>query len=431
MKRCSKYFYVLLTVLLLITAFHSPIYAADNAQLTIIPLAYGQVQSGSFSANESSSVYYAITITKKQAITIYGTQTEGKYVSLSLYDEDMNYVTHQSTISKDENFRWRTSNLSPGKYYIRASSHYSAIKYTIAYASSPYPNATSLARAQKVSGKVTSSHKENFYKIVLTRPSTITFTCTKEEGPYLCLCLYDENGSSVEHMSVLREDSTFSWTPKNLSSGTYYLEVSRHMYDVNYRISWTIKGPDAVTDLRSSKRKTNMVTLKWTRASKASKYIVSIYNSKKKTYKTYKTVTSSTCTVKKLKAGTKYKFKIVPVMKYGSEQIKGDEKILKVATAPKKAKRPTIKFHHSGTIYGTPVNYYVIKWKKVKGATGYEVYGKTKGSSKWETFTTKSKSDMLYVAKGFTAQIKVRAYTVNNGVYSYGAFSKVKIVKSK
>lgn len=433
MKQHFKHLNVLLASLLLIFAFYLPVQAAEEKEPTIIPLAQGQTMSGSFSDNESSEVFYLITITQEQAITIYGTQTEGEYVSLSIYDQDMKHITHQSSVSSRANYSWRTEILTPGKYYIGVSSHYTAINYTVTYDPSPYPNAISLERTKKVSGKVTSANSKNTYKIVLTKPLTITFSCTKDKGPYLGLELFDEKGAYVDHMSMLKKDAAFSWTPdKKLSAGTYYLHVSRHMDDVNYKISWQVKGPSAVKNLRVSKKTTNMITLKWSKASGASKYIVYMYNTKNKTYKTYKTVTSTTCKVKKLKAGTKYTFKVVPVMKYGSEQIKGDAQKIKTATAPKKVNAPTVTYYKSGTLYGTPVNYYKVKWKKVTGATGYQVYVKAHGTDGWKkSGTVKSNSCMFYVVKGFSAQVKVRAYTSNDGVNSYGAFSKVKTIKSR
>lgn len=540
MKQQFKHLYVLLASLLLIFVFYLPAQAAEEKEPTIIPLAQGQVLSGSFSDKESTEVYYSITITQEQAITIYGTQTEGEYVSLSLYDQNMKYVSHQSTVTTNANYKWRTKSLAPGNYYIGASSHFAAVEYTItydpspfpnaiplaqgqiqtgsfssqgatsayylititqkqaitiygtlttgknislhlydqdgnslprnssetnntnyrlrtdalapgnyyigvnssdtvvdytiAYDSMPYPNAILLERTQQVSSNLTSTHTQDIYKLVLTEPLFIAFHFTKNKGPYLDLRLYDAEGEYVSHMSTVTEDAKFSWSPnKKLPAGTYYLSVSGDEDNINYNIFWQIKGPDAVENLRGTKKTTNTITLKWKKASKASKYIVYTYNSKKKTYKKYKTVTSTTCKVKKLKIATKYKFKVVPVMKYGSEEIPGDEEIIETATAPKNVSAPTITFYSSGTLSGVPVNYYTVKWKKVKGATGYDVYVKSSKDKKWRNAgSTGSTSAKLYVVKGYSAQVKVRAYiSPNTKEYSYGAFSSVKTINSR
>lgn len=75
-----------------------------------------------------------------------------------------------------------------------------------------------------------------------------------------------------------------------------------------------------------------------------------------------------------------------------------------------------------------------VKWKKVAGAAGYEVYRstkKTKGFKKVKT-TTAVKFVNKKLKKGKTYKTyyyKVRAYKVYNGKKIYGKFSKVKKVK--
>lgn len=433
MKQYFKHFYVLLASLLLIFAFCMPVQAAEEKEPTIIPLAQGQVRSGSFSDKESAEVYYSITITQKQAITIYGTQTKGEYVSLSLCKSNMSSVDHQSTVSREATYKWRTKVLEPGNYYICVSSHFSAVDYTITYDPSAYPNAIPLERTKQISGTLTSEHDEDTYKIVLPESLSIIFDVTKTKGPYLSLDLYDESGAYVTHMSTVTEAAEFDWAPdEKLSAGTYYITASRHTTDVNYTISWQVKGPDSVENLRASKTTTNTITLKWKKSAGASKYIVYMNPAKKKGYKKYRTVTSNTCKVTKLSTATKYKFKIVPTTMYGAETILGDEEIVEIATAPKKVATPTVKFRSSSTISGVPVNYYTVKWKKVKGASGYEVYLKGKGTNGWKNSgSTKSTSTTIYIVKGYSGQIKIRAYTASDEHYSYGAFSKVKTIKSK
>lgn len=540
MKQFSKHFYVLLASLLLIFAFYLPVHAEGETEPRIIPLAQGQTLNGSFPDNGSTKVYYAITITEKQAITVYGTQPKGKYVSLSIYDQDMKYVDHQSLVSTTaSSYSWRTDILEPGNYYICASCNY-AISYTITYDPSPfpnsiplaqgqvqsgsfsgdgytydyyyititqkqaitiygtqpkrndislslhdqagkylssnstetrdtnyrfrtetldpgnyyliigssdtitnytiaydprlYPNAVPLARKQKISSKIASSYDIDSYQIVLTEPLSITFSGTKNKNTDLSFSLLNEDGDSISRMYTDEDDGTnFSCSPdQKLSKGTYYLLVSGDEDNVTYSISWQVKGPAAVGNLRASKKTTNAITLKWKKSSGASKYIVYTYNTKKKTYQKYKTVTSATCKVTKLKTATKYKFKVVPVMKYGSEEIQGDAEIIQTATAPKKVNTPTVTYRSAGSLSGVPVNYYKMKWKKVKGASGYEVYVKAQGTNGWKkSGTTKSTSTLLYVVKGYSAQVKVRAYISNSGNYSYGAFSNAKTINSR
>ena len=74
---------------------------------------------------------------------------------------------------------------------------------------------------------------------------------------------------------------------------------------------------------------------------------------------------------------------------------------------------------------------YTVKWKKVKGAKGYQVRESAKEAGEWFT-STKFTSKCTYKTGGSTIdtfKIKVRAYKIVNGRKKYGAWSKVKTIK--
>ena len=121
---------------------------------------------------------------------------------------------------------------------------------------------------------------------------------------------------------------------------------------------------------------------------------------------------------------------MIPIANNNGEEIEGDETVFKAATTPAKVAIKSIKKIAASSLSGVPVNYYKISWKKVKNAKGYDVYVKTKGG-KWKKIDyTSSKSSTIYVVKGFTAQIKVRAYTSTKDAITYGPYSKIKTIKS-
>lgn len=69
-----------------------------------------------------------------------------------------------------------------------------------------------------------------------------------------------------------------------------------------------------------------------------------------------------------------------------------------------------------------------ISWKKVTGATGYEVYCKVSDNNYWENYVTLDSSTLSYdhrVVTGKYYYYKVRAIYKYNGVISYGSFSAV------
>ena len=78
--------------------------------------------------------------------------------------------------------------------------------------------------------------------------------------------------------------------------------------------------------------------------------------------------------------------------------------------------------------YKSKANVVKVKWNKVKGATGYEVYRKGNASKKWIKIATTSKTNCVVneVYKDYQVQIKVRAYKKVNGVKQYAPYSSVK-----
>ena len=74
---------------------------------------------------------------------------------------------------------------------------------------------------------------------------------------------------------------------------------------------------------------------------------------------------------------------------------------------------------------------YKISWKKVKKASGYEVYAYMVGSKKWMKVKTTKKN--YYVLTNILSnnklKIKVRAYKNKSGVKEYGKFSKKLSIK--
>ena len=74
---------------------------------------------------------------------------------------------------------------------------------------------------------------------------------------------------------------------------------------------------------------------------------------------------------------------------------------------------------------------YTVKWKKVKGAKGYQVWLSSREAGEWYT-TTSFTSKCSFKTGGSsidTYKIKVRAYKVVKGKKKYGAWSKVKTIK--
>ena len=74
-----------------------------------------------------------------------------------------------------------------------------------------------------------------------------------------------------------------------------------------------------------------------------------------------------------------------------------------------------------------------LKWKSVEKATGYKVYRRVYGTTKWTL--VKTTSSLSYANTAVTSkktyQYRIRAYRTMNGVTIYGPYSTIKKIKTK
>lgn len=89
---------------------------------------------------------------------------------------------------------------------------------------------------------------------------------------------------------------------------------------------------DAPANIDATKTK-NSVTLVWDDVTGASAYRVYKYNASKEKYEKYKDVTVSKCKITDLKAGTKYKFKVVALKKNQGKYTEGEYATISVTTS--------------------------------------------------------------------------------------------------
>ena len=164
---------------------------------------------------------------------------------------------------------------------------------------------------------------------------------------------------------------------------------------------------------------TSEIKLTWKKVTGADGYRVYQYNSKTGKYEKIKTTTGTSYTVKKLKAGTTYKFAVKAYTKDNGETLWAAS-YKKFTTATKPA-TPTVKAT-AGSKQAT------ISWNKVTGATGYVVYMQDEfgdykkiGSTKKTSYTRKK------LTKGKTYYFRVRAYKTVDGKNIYGGYKTVKV----
>lgn len=171
----------------------------------------------------------------------------------------------------------------------------------------------------------------------------------------------------------------------------------------------------AVINPKLTTSKTTSLKFSWTKTA-GLKYRLQLYKGSKRV--SDKTTTGGTYTFASLTAGTSYTLKFTA----GGRTIS-----VKVATLPGRTTLSSVK--KSGTTKAK------VSWKKVSGATAYEVYLKN-GSGKYKLVKTITKGTTVSytqtrLKKGNTYSFKVRAYVKVGSKKYYGSCSSVKKLKMK
>lgn len=165
----------------------------------------------------------------------------------------------------------------------------------------------------------------------------------------------------------------------------------------------------------------NAIKVTWKKASNAEKYQVYRATSKNGTYKLIKTTTARSYINKGLTTGTKYYYKVRAVN--GSR--KGAYSVPKYAT-------PSLKKVTNVTCSKTSSSV-TLKWNKVNGASGYQIYRANKKAGTYKkiaTVTTATyKNEKL--ESGVQYYYKIRAYRKVGETTKVGAFSTIKTCKTK
>lgn len=220
-------------------------------------------------------------------------------------------------------------------------------------------------------------------------------------------------------------DYTVNYEAGRINPGRYTVKVTfKGKYSGTKKLSFTIKPQ--VTNKISASQTTNSVTLKWNKVTGATGYTIYQYNEKTKKWVTVKTLTATSLTVKNLKAGTVYKFKI-KAYKNDEGTISGAASgIFTTATKP-----ATPKITKLTTTKGKAT----LNWSNVSGESGYEVYYSANKNSGFKQATTTNanvvKASKSKLTSGKTYYFKVRAYKTVDGTKIYSAWSAVKSVKIK
>lgn len=250
------------------------------------------------------------------------------------------------------------------------------------------------------------------------------YTALSQYGPYSLLKDVGKSTLSTKDTSLL-------------TNKTYYYKVRPYRIDNNERIYGEFSEVvSSRPDLDSTKAKAssngyNSIKVSWSKVDGASGYKIYRSTSKNGKYYLKETITKGSIlsyTNTKLTTGKTYYYKVKPY------RIVNNEKVYNYY-CPEVSAKPILS-KPSVTLSSKVTKKVNIKWNKISGASGYELYRSTnkKGSySKIKTITKGSTTS--YVNSNLSSKkgyyYKVKAYRIVNNKKVYSSYSSVKYVKTK
>ena len=187
--------------------------------------------------------------------------------------------------------------------------------------------------------------------------------------------------------------------------------------------------PPKVTNLKSSKKTYNSITLSWDKIDNVTGYKVYRYDVKTESYKLIKTISNASTTSytnSKLTSATKYLYKVRSYKIVNNKTHNGDYSSSLAATT--KPPTPTVKLTSPST------KKIKLTWTNISSrTTGYNIYMATSKNGTYKNIGSTSKKSFTKgsLKKGKTYYFKVRAYRTIDGKKVYSSYSSIKSIKCK
>ena len=187
--------------------------------------------------------------------------------------------------------------------------------------------------------------------------------------------------------------------------------------------------PPKVTNLKSSKKTYNSITLSWDKIDNVTGYKVYRYDVKTESYKLIETISDASTTSytnSKLTSATKYLYKVRSYKIVNNKTHNGDYSSSLAATT--KPPTPTVKLTSPST------KKIKLTWTNISSrTTGYNIYMATSKNGTYKNIGSTSKKSFTKgsLKKGKTYYFKVRAYRTIDGKKVYSSYSSIKSIKCK
>ena len=165
-----------------------------------------------------------------------------------------------------------------------------------------------------------------------------------------------------------------------------------------------------VKNLQVTANETNLIKLKWSKVTKATKYQVYTYDYNKGEYVYKASTTKTSINITKLTSATKYKYKVRAYRKVNGKKYHGSfSSVIVTGTKPDGVKNLKVDLRKDTKLS--------ISWDKVPRATAYRIYIIKPGKDSFEYYgnSTTNSIELKNLISASTYKFRVRAYKKING----------------
>lgn len=417
----------------------------------------GKTYSGSIK-NSADEDYYKLSVGSNGYMTVnlkHSSSAAGQIYTLRVYNSDFNEVHSFAVYGTDKNVTSCKLGVGKGTYYIQVRPYgVDTGTYQLTATAKKASNweteiNNDRAGADKISlGKSVNGVNESslsgdydYYKFTLSKATYVNFSLSHRKingsGAVWNVTLFDSQGSRVrwgdEGNLSSKESAVYTESKATkLAKGTYYLRVEANGNGVGeeYELGLnkvTVKAP-TISSVQSTQY--NKIKVSWKTVAGADNYTIYRSTSKNGTYKKVKTISDTAATSwtdGSVKTGTTYYYKMKAKVTTNKATTSGYSKVKSAKCVPAK---PTV------TLNSSKAKQIKVSWKKVSGASGYEIYRATSKNGKYKKVTTVKKgSTTSYTNKKLTSKktyyYKVRAYRTVKGKKVYSSYSSVVSQRAK
>lgn len=369
--------------------------------------------------------------------------------NIKLFNESYEELISRNADGKTLSQSYTIVGIPAGTYYVRVTKYnWSDAVYNLKVNYTPasdwetelnenFDTSDAISIDTYIYGSVKDSDDKDYYKLDVPRPGYISITfghdVVNSDNSLWKVRLYNASFQELKVASCTGKSDLVT-SPHFAVAGTYYVRINGdwHWSDVPYHFNVTYNFTDSTPWISASVTGKQQVKLSWSGVANASGYEIYRAVGKGGKYTLLKTIANGNTqsyTDKNVTLGKTYSYKVRGYYADGGGTLYSDfspRKSVKVALAKVKiSKAKSLSFRRVQ-----------IVWKKVSGASGYEIYrSKTKNGKYKKIGTLKSWRKVSFtdrkVSRKKTYYYKVRAYKKVGGKKYYGEYSGKKKVRVK